>query len=232
MKRCGMLAILVLFLAVASPATASPSDQARSVIRVTGHAETTVVPDLAVLSVGVVSTASEVESARVENDRTMRRIVDVLTQQGVDKREITTSQFSLEPIYRSDSTNGGAGTIGGYRLQNTVSVTVYDLTKIGPVIDAVFRAGANQFQGLRFGLRDDRSVRDEVLKQAVLDGKHKADVIADALGVKLGRAVSVSEIGRVVPMTEGFRTTAVQATVPIEAGSLTVDVDASMEFGF
>lgn len=236
MMKCRGILVTVIFLlviAVAAPAMASPSDKVQSTINVTGHAETTVVPDVAVLSVGIVSTGTDVESARVENDRTMRRIIEALTQQGIDKREITTSQFSLQPIYRSDAKDSGVGTISGYRLQNTVSVVVSDLAKIGTVIDATFQAGANQFQGLRFGLKDDAALRDELLKKAVQDGRRKAGIIADALGVSLGQAISVTENGRMAPVASEVRMLkASAASAPIEAGTLTVGVDVNIVFGF
>jgi len=235
LKHCRILGLLFFLLAIctAVPVLAASADKPAATINVTGHAETTVVPDVAVISTGIISNGSDVESARGENDRVMRRIIEALAQQGIERSKITTSQFSLQPIYRSDAKDGGLGTISGYRLQNTVSVVVDDLTKIGTVIDTAFQAGANQFQGLRFALKDDGGLRDELLKKAVQDGRRKAVIIADALGVSLGQAVSVSETSRMAPVATDVRMLkASSAGTPVEAGTLTLGVDVSMVFAF
>ncbi len=231
LKRTVTLLTILSLLAFAVPALAAPAaEQGR--ITVTGHAETTVAPDIAFVTAGVVTNGADVESARGENDRTMRRIIDALAAQGIDRSRIITSQFSLQPIYRNDARDGGPGTVTGYRLQNNVTVTVEDLGKIGAVIDAAFAAGANQFNGLRFAVRDDGRLHDELLRKAVQDGRHKAAVMADALGATLGQPLSVSEAGRFMPMqADAVRALKVGAGTPVEAGALTVSVDVNLEYG-
>ncbi|MDT8904080.1 SIMPL domain-containing protein [Anaeroselena agilis] len=220
----------LLAACLAGPALAAPADGART-ITVTGHAEAAVTPDIAFVTAGIVTTGADAESARADNDRTMRRIIDALAAQGTDKGNIATSQFSLQPIYRNDGKDGAPGTISGYRLQNSVTVKVEDLAKIGPVIDAAFAAGANQFQGLRFAVRDDDRLHDELLRKAVLDGRHKASVMADALGVALGQPLSVSEGGRYMPVQFDAVRSYKAAGTPIEAGTMTVSVDVNLVFG-
>lgn len=232
-RALGLLVFLLVIGTAVAVAAAPVEKTGQATINVTGNAETTVVPDIAFISCGIVSTGVDVEAARGENDKVMRRIIETLTQQGIARSRITTSQFSLQPIYRSDAKDGGVGTISGYRLQNTVSVAVEDLTKIGAVIDGAFQAGANQFQGLRFGLKDDGALRDELLKKAVQDGRRKAAIIADALGVSLGQAVSVTEAGRMAPVAADVRMMKVNsAGTPVEAGTLTVAVEVNLVFGF
>ncbi len=228
-----ILTVLSLLAAcLAGPVLAAPADGART-ITVTGHAEAVVAPDIAFVTAGIVTTGASAEAARADNDRTMRRIIDALDALGIDKRNIATSQFSLQPIYRNDGKDGSPGAISGYRLQNSVTVKVEDLGKIGPVIDAAFAAGANQFQGLRFAVRDDGRLYDELLRKAVLDGRHKAEVMADALGVALGQPLSVAEAGRYMPVqNDAVRSyKAVAGGSPIEAGTMTVSVDVNLVFG-
>lgn len=227
-----LLAVLALLAAACTaPALAAPAAE-QGKITVTGHAETTVAPDIAFVTTGVISTGADVESARGENDRTMRRIIDALVALGIDRSKIVTSQFNLQPIYKNDARDGGPGAIAGYRLQNSVTVTVEDLGKIGPAIDAAFQAGANQFQGLRFAVKDDGRLHDELLRQAVQDGRHKAAVMADALGVALGQPLAVNEAGRFAPVqADAVRSLKLAAGTPVEAGALTVSVDVNMVFG-
>ncbi len=231
MKRYITMLTLLALLSFAVPALAAPAAE-QGKITVTGHAETTVAPDLAFVTTGVVTTGTDVEAARGENDRTMRRIIDALVALGIDRSKIVTSQFNLQPLYRNDARDGGPGTIVGYRLQNTVTVTVEDLGKIGPVIDAAFQAGANQFHGLRFAVKDDGRLHDELLRKAVQDGRHKAAVMTDALGVALGQPLAVAETGSFMPVqADAVRSLKMAAATPVEAGALTVSVDVNMVFG-
>lgn len=226
-----LLAFVLAAALMAGPALAAPADKQAS-ITVTGHAEALVTPDIAFVTTGIVTTGPDVESARADNDRVMRRIIDSLAVQGIDKSRIVTSQFSLQPIYKNDAKDGGYGTITGYRLQNNVTVTVEDLAKTGAVIDAAFAAGANQFHGLRFAVKDDGKLRDELLKKAVQDGRHKAAVMAEALGVSLGQPLSVSEAGRYMPVqADAVRSFKAAQGTPIEAGAMTVSIDVNLVFG-
>ncbi|MDR7866489.1 MAG: SIMPL domain-containing protein [Sporomusaceae bacterium] len=226
-----ILTLLSLLTAcLAGTAFAAPAEGART-INVTGHAEATVAPDIAFVTAGIITTGADAATAREDNDRTMRRIIDALAAQGIAKSNIATSQFSLQPIYKSDGKDGSPGAITGYRLQNSVTVKVEDLGKIGPVIDAAFAAGANQFQGLRFAVKDDGRLYDELLRKAVQDGRHKASVMADALGVALGQPLSVTEAGRYMPVQTDALRSFKAAGAPIEAGTLTVSVDVNLVFG-
>lgn len=234
MRKHFLVPLLILALIAALPpvALAAPAagDKAAGTITVTGHAELAVVPDIAFITAGVVTSGADVETARRENERVMRRIIEAVAAQGIDKRKIATSQFSLQPVYKND----GSGLVSGYRLQNNVTVTVEDLGAIGPVIDAAFQAGANQFQGLHFAIKDDGKLRDDLLRQAVQDGRHKADVIAGALGVAIGQPLSVTEVGRYrAVQAEDYRSlkAAAPGRTPIEAGVLTVGMDVNLVFG-
>jgi uncharacterized protein YggE len=232
-RRCiSLLLAFALLAGLPSAALAAPTgDKAGATITVTGHAELTIVPDIAYITAGIVTIGADVDTARRENERVVRRIIDAVTAQGIDKSKIATSQFSLQPVYKNDG-QGGSNSISGYRLTNNLTVAVEDLEKVGQVIDAAFQAGANQFQGLRFAVKDDGKLRDELLRRAVQDGRHKASVIADALGLTLGQPQQVSEGGRYGPVqADNYRTFKAAASTPIEAGTLTVGIDVNLVFG-
>lgn len=229
-KRSVSVFLLAVFLIMAAVVPAAAAEN-KAAITVTGHAETTVTPDVAMITTGIVTTGPDVESARNENNRVMTRIIDSLATMGIDRSKITTSQFYLQPVQRTDR-DGGNVVIDGYRLQNNVTVVVEDLGKTGQVIDAAFKAGANQFHSLRFGLKDDSKLREELLKKAVQDGRRKASTIAEALGVSLGQPLSVSEAGSFAPVqADAMRVLKAGAPgTPIEAGSITLGIDVNIVF--
>jgi Uncharacterized conserved protein len=231
-RSFALLTLLFLVSAVlAGPVLAAPAE-GQGKITVTGHAEATVAPDIAFVTTGIVTTGADVETARGDNDRTMKRLIDALAAHGIDKSKIVTSQFSLQPIYKNSDRDGDSSVISGYRLQNNVTVTVEDLGKIGAVIDAAFQAGANQFHGLRFAIKDNDALYEELLHKAVLNGRHKAAVIADSLGVALGKPLAVSETSRFMPVqAESVRSLKLVSGTPVETGALTVSVDVNLVFG-
>lgn len=231
MKRI-LKIVLICTLLVGSMTSsyAASADKNLATISVTGNAKIAITPNVAYLNLGVTTTGADVESTRTENESIMRRTTEGLIAQGIDRKMITTSQFSLQPQYNTDSRDT-VQRISGYRLQNTVTVAIEDLSSVGRVIDAAFRAGANQFSGLRFGLKNDSNLREELLRKAVQDGRHKALIIADALGMTLGYPVSVSEAGGYVPMqADSYQMMKTGAGAPIEAGMQTVSLDVNMVF--
>lgn len=139
--------------------------------------------------------------------------------------EVKTSGYSVQPqrMYRE----GQAPTITGYEARNTVTVTIGDLKKVGPVIDAASQAGANDIAGIAFTLRQDRPARDRALSEATLEAMSKAEVLARALGRKVTRIVEVQEEGFIRPpqpvyQAEAFMAKRDSAATPIEVGSLDI----------
>ncbi len=225
----GLFAITLLFT---TQLQASAEQVERPSVTVTGHAEMAVVPDIAYISLGIVTTASDVAKAKAENDATMNRIYTAVELLGINKEQIQTSGFSIQPQYKQNTKNDDATVISGYRVQNTVTVKVTDFAQISQVIDASSQAGANQINGLRFAVNDESSLKDQLLAKAILDGKHKAALIAETLGGSLGQATSVNLNGYSSPMSENVRLykADMASSTPISAGTLSISADVNMAF--
>ena len=226
-----LLIICMLLAGVMTPGYAAAADKTSSTISVTGQAKIATTPNVASFSVGITTVGTSVDLARAENERIMGRVIDSLIAQGIDRKKITTSQFSLQPLYDNEGRASGQQSISGYRLQNNVTVVVEELPTLGTLIDSAFQAGANQFYGLRFGLKNDNSIKDELLRKAVQDGRRKAQIIADALGVTLGQPLSVTEAGNYSPMQADSNLMMKAATgAQIEAGTQTVSLEVNLVF--
>ncbi|MBP2666636.1 MAG: hypothetical protein H6Q76_1616 [Firmicutes bacterium] len=231
MKRIlKIVLICTLLVGTMTSSYAVAADKNLATISVTGSAKIPITPNVAYLNLGVTTTGADVESTRTENESIMRRTIEGLIAQGIDRKMITTSQFSLQPMYNNEGRDTVQRIIG-YRLQNNVTVAIEELSSVGTVIDTAFRSGVNQFNGLRFGLKNDSSLREELLRKAVQDGRHKAQIIADALGVTLGYPLSVSEAGGYVPMqADSYQMMKTAAGAPIEAGMQTVSLNVNLVF--
>ncbi|HZH29814.1 MAG TPA: SIMPL domain-containing protein [Pyrinomonadaceae bacterium] len=186
-------------------------------------------PDTATISVAVVTQAQRALAAQQENARRSEAMVRALKAAAGAGAEVETSGYSLQPQYnyRENQTP----LIRAYEARNTVTVTLGDLSKVGPVIDAATAAGANNIDSLSFSLRRDEPARDQALAAATREALRKAQVMAVALGGRVGRIVEVQEAsaGRPMPIYEQQATvgraaakTVDMAQTPVEIGTLNI----------
>lgn len=215
--------VILLMTAPPLPAQNQPSG-----ITVTGNAEITARPDIATVTLGVVTEASEAEKAVQENARVANAVVDAVVKAGIAKRDIETSYYSVVPVMDYQKV---PPVTTGYRVTNTVRVKVRDLTKVGSLIDTAISAGANNVQGVGFDIEDPSSVRKEALIQALKKAEADAKLIADTLGVKLGRVVSVSEAGPAIIKPTEYGIARAEATpTPIIPGQVHVTASVTVVY--
>ena len=210
------------------PVTSTERERGLSLTRVTvvGDAVVESRPDTAVLSLAVVTQNASASEAQAENASRAEAVVRAVRAAAGQGAEVETGGYSLQPqyVYKENQ----PPTITGYIARNSVTVTMSDLTKVGAVIDAASRAGANSVDSLSFILRRDGAARKQALGDATREAIGKAQTIAQVLGGRLVRIVAVEESGAVVrppvPLpyeTRVMPTDAAQST-PIEVGSLDI----------
>jgi hypothetical protein len=217
--RALLLAALIL---VTAPMTLPVrADDPKPTLSMSGDAHIAVAPDMAQVSVGVVAQGRTAREASEANAKAMAAIVSGLKADGVQPRDIMTTNYSIQPLYsQTSSTRSEAPRITGYQVSNMVAVRVRDLTKVGDVLDRVVALGSNQVHGIEFIVSDQSTKLDQARVAAVEDAQRKADLYARAAGLKLGRIVALSEGGdeAAPPPRPMMRTAAAEAATPIEAG--------------
>jgi len=202
----------------------SGADKRVTRVIVSGDSLVQALPDTAILTISVVTQAKSAIDAQQQNAAQSDAVVRTLRTAAGAGAEVKTSGYSLQPqrIYRENQ----PPTISGYEARNTVTVTIGDLTKVGPVIDAAAQSGANDIGGVAFTLRKDRPARDEALALATREAMSKAQVIAQALGGRVVRIVEVLEEGTVRPRpmydAEMLRGAQKSVATPIEIGTLDI----------
>src|SRR5262245_59832284 len=174
------------------------------VLVVNGTAEVLVAPDEATVRLGIVRQAPTAQAAQDQANVVGKEILGAIAKLGVPPNQIQTTRLILTPVYAPRNPESrDAPRIVAYSATNTVSVRLDNLSLVGPVIDAGLKAGSNQVEGVRFGLRNDLPSREEALKQAVQEARSKAQVMADALRVNLAEVLEATEGGvSVVPFAE------------------------------
>lgn len=213
----------------------TPAAARGTLISVSAEARASRAPDIATLSTGVVTQAADANAALRANAAEMQKVMSAIRAAGIAERDVQTSGVSLYPQYRYAENQPPA--ITGYQASNTVNLKVRDLTKLGGVLDALVASGANQINGPTFEIENPDPVMDDARRAALKKARARADMYAEALGLKVLRIVSIDEGSgfmppQPMPMLKTARMEASDAT-PISSGenSLSATLNVVFELG-
>lgn len=196
-----LLLVAVLFAAQAGVApldvqaqtgSTAPTDLPRT-ITVVGQGKVNVKPDVAQTTIGVEVVKPSVDAASSEAQAVMDAVLSTLGQYVDVDQDVQTSAFSIwvERPYGPDNLPGEEAF---YHVSNQVSVTIRDLDKVGEILDAAIKAGANNIYGVNFSVADPTNLEADAREIAITDARAKAEALATLSQVKLGPVVSVSEV--------------------------------------
>lgn len=228
MRVLKALIITGLLLVPAATALADSPDLGQ--ITVTGDGSVDAAPDLAVLSMGVTTTADTATKAMAQNTAALAVVLDRLKAAGIAERDVQTSNLSLNPNWTGYD-NTTPPRITGYTAVNQVTVRIRALDNLGVVLDAAITDGANTINGLSFGLADPRPAMDKARTAAVIDARAKAELLVQAAGANLGRILSIREGGGDAQPGPMFRAQmADSGPVPIAAGEVSTTAQVTVVF--
>ena len=160
---------------------------------ITATGEVSRVPDVAIISAGVVTRQQTASAAIQENSSRMERVLAALKKAGVADRDVQTSSLNLNPEYRYAENQPPQ--LVGYTASNQVSIRFRDIRNSGKILDALVSEGANQINGPNLTIDKPEAALDEARQQAIANGKARAELYARSLGMRVARVVSVSEGG-------------------------------------
>ncbi len=225
-----LLLVVLLLLVHAAPTWADDQFRLRvpgapPTLEATADAVVRVPPDMATLTLGVVTEAANARSASDDNARRSGDVVQALTRAGVAAKDIRTQGLALMPVY--DNRPNDTPRIRAYRATNQVVVTTTNLTQVGQLLDEATRAGANLAGDLRLGLTDPGTAQTAAYRQATREALQRATAMAEAIGKKITRVVEIRTIDLGMPRpfmmeTTLARTAAAPSSTPVEPGELTV----------
>ena len=231
------LLLVIVLSACSAPAQAPVQQQAQPanttprVISVNGTGQVSLAPDVAYVYIGVQSQSDNVAQALADNNEKAQAIGNALKELGVAEGDIQTSSFNVYPQQQY----GPMGEITGttYSVDNSVYVTVRDLTVLGRLLDTVVRNGANSINGISFDVLNKDQAISEARRLAVDSARQQAEALALAAGVSLGDVMTINAYttGSPVPMDNkgGFAADASQ--VPLSAGQVIIRVEVNMGYG-
>lgn len=235
MNHAFIAACILGATAIAAPASAQQSSITQTIagtrLDLNATGEFTRVPDLAIISAGVVTRASNARAALQQAANKMARVRAALKAAGVADRDIQTSNINLNPDYAYEANRPPRLT--GYNASNQVSVKFRDIANAGEILDALVAEGANSINGPTLTIDKPEMALDEARARAVAAGRARAELYARAMGMRVVRVVIVSESGGSYPVPPPMmmaRAEAADASTKIDPGEQTLQVNLAMTF--
>lgn len=179
-----------------SPALAQEraSEPSAPTLTVSAEGSVRAPPDIATLSLGVTTFNADASAAMAANAERMAALTQALRRAGVAQRDIQTSRLNLQPRERGGrSNNYEEPVIVGYSASHQMRVQTRDLDGLPRLITAAIAAGGNTLQGVRFSLDEPQAQLDAARREAVAEARRRAELYADAAGLRVMRILRMSE---------------------------------------
>lgn len=195
-RAVALLVATLMLMAGSLPLTASDSEPYPRIV-VTGEGSVDIAPDMAVLLLTVTREAKTAREALDANSSAMSDVLAAMQAQGIARRDLQTSNFSIQPNYtyppRSSTGAEKAPRIVGYTVRNSLTVRVRDISAIGAVLDKSVTLGVNEGGNIRFTNDDPSAAITQARTKAMQEALAKAKTLAAAAGVNTGKVLEISE---------------------------------------
>jgi uncharacterized protein YggE len=236
MKHILMAALMFGAAALPAAADAQQASITQSIagtrLDVSATGDVTRVPDIAIITAGVVTRSATAAGALQQAATRMDRVIAALKRAGVEDRDIQTSNLNLNPEYTY--INNQPPKLNGYTASNQLSIRFRDIANSGKILDALVAEGANQINGPSLTIDKAEAALDEARARAVAAGRARADLYARSLGLRVARVVAVSESGgnypSPPPMPMMMEARAQAADTKIVPGEQKLSVTLTMTF--
>jgi len=226
-----------LFALIAGVACLADDDPAPRIL-VTGEGSVELAPDMAMLTLSVVREADTATAALEANSSAMTEVLAAMRAEDIEGRDLQTSGFSIQPRYfyppRESNREPEPPRIVGYTVRNSLAVRVRDIKRVGVILDKSIALGVNEGGNIAFGNDDPSAALSQARVMAMQDAMAKAETLAEAAGVKIGKILEISEQSfnpRPKPMARAEMAMVRSAdAVPVATGENTYRVTVSAAF--
>src|SRR3989344_2566436 len=187
------LAIVLIYSLFFGPAKkVSDSLMPAKTITVSAEGKVMASPDIARISFSVVSEGANPKTLADRNNEKINKAIDFIKSQGIDEKDIKTTQYNLSPRYEYDEKTKKTF-ISGYTLTQTVSIKIRDLKKVGDILAGLPPLGINQIGSISFEIDDEEKYLAEARSIAFDKAKEKAKEMAEKNNVRLGQVLNFND---------------------------------------
>ncbi len=237
LMRMAAIFLILVVAAVGAVSAASDSTDNDRVIHSTGTGNVIGTPDRAQVTFSVQTENTDVKLAQAENSAKMNTVIEALIASGIPRDALKTTGYNIYPVYE-ESKSYLAPKVKTYRVTNTLTVTLHDVSKTGEVIDIAVANGINQADSIRFLLSDQQQkvLRTSALKEAVEQARNDADTVAGAMGTMVTGVKSADISGGYYPVLyENYQyaqsgDVKLDSRTPVQPGDITVSATVSITF--
>ncbi|MFG1931722.1 SIMPL domain-containing protein [Mycobacterium sp. NPDC048908] len=205
------------------------SDKETRQVTVVGAGEVQGAPDTLNVNASIEFVAADVSGAMNQTSERQRAVIDALVGAGINRKDISTSNVSLQPQFAG----GDSTTIVGYRANNSIDVKIRKLDTASQILASIIETGgdATRINSVNYSLDDDSQLVKDARARAFNDAKDRAQQYAQLSGLDLGKVISITESGGATPPTPvpNFKG-AEMAAVPVEPGQQTVNFSVTVIF--
>jgi len=222
--RCSALALWAFTASAAALAAATPDDT----LTVHGHAEIMTNPDVAYATLAVTTQSPQQNAAVTANAKSVRAVISALHRDQITDKDIQTQYVTVQPQYST----GDTPVRTGFQVQNAIRITIGNLEKAGQILDDATKAGATDVSSLSFDLADRSRVEGQALVAAVANARSKADLLAGAAGVDIGRVTSLTEgtPPDIMPVVYNGLAMKRDDSTPVQSQQITVAADVTISY--
>lgn len=236
MQMLKFAAVAAFLAAFTAPAIAQTGPQMPAiegtVLSVSAEGLSEAAPDMGTVSLGVMTEGATAQAALSANSQRMNNLMQALRRAGVAERDVQTSNVSVNPQYAYEE--GRAPRLTGYQANNQVSARVRNLSNLGRVIDAAVSAGGNTVNGVSFSHQNPDAQLDAARRDAAAAARRRADLYAQAFGMRVHRVIAISEGGGYSPpmpiMVTASRLAEAAPPPPIAPGEIETRVTLSVTY--
>lgn len=224
--------LTVGLILTASIVSANQGTEENRWINVSGVGLVKSAPDVAVLRLGVQTVEQNAKLSNEKNNHSMNRIFEVLEEEGIGRDDFETENFNITP--QRQYRKGGAPLIVGYQVTNSLVIRIYDMEKVGVIMQAAIEAGGNQFQSLTFAMKNDDALIDRARIKAMKDALKRAEILAGAVNAEVGKPLTIQEFAPHHPPVHDMRMMRAESmmdSVPVQGPSeLTTEIRVQVKF--
>jgi len=190
-------------------------------MNINGKGNVMVDPDIATVSLGVTTENKELKAAQQENAVKSTQVLNSLTNNGIEQKDIKTEAYTINPEYDYIE---GKQVFRGYKVTHTFKVTIKNLKKVGEIIDSAVASGANMVNNINFTISNPSIYYRKALNLAIDDAVRKAKSLEEGLEITINRIpISIIEEGQSpTPIAEKALYSAPAAVTPIKEGQIEI----------
>lgn len=232
------IALLSLVFSGLAPRAQAQEHKGAATLEIQGEGTmSAAIPDMAMVTLGVVSQDQTARQALDANNNAMKALIDILRAKDIEQKDVQTSGFRVNPRYSQPQSSNNQPNepprIIGYEVANTVSIRVRDLDILGSLIDNLVTAGSNTVSSIQFTVADPEPFMAKARQKAMANALEKANLYADAAGVTLKKILHISENSTARPLATFARAQALDVAenfVPLHKGQIAFNAQVFVRF--